>query len=134
MKALSVSKLEKTYPNNVRALKGINLDIEEGDFFALLGPNGAGKTTLIGITAGLVNKTGGTVRVFGRDIDQSGDEAKSFIGLVPQEMNFSIFEKVIDIVVNQAGYYGIPRKVATKDAEKYLKQLGLWDKRNVASR
>lgn len=133
MKALSISKLEKTYATGVQAVRGISLDIEEGDFFALLGPNGAGKTTLIGITAGLVNKTGGSVRVFGRDIDQSGDEAKSFIGLVPQEMNFNIFEKVINIVVDQAGFYGIPRPVALRDAEKYLKQLGLWEKRNEKS-
>ncbi|MEK7094480.1 MAG: ABC transporter ATP-binding protein, partial [Patescibacteria group bacterium] len=133
MKALSISKLEKTYATGIQAVKGISLDIEEGDFFALLGPNGAGKTTIIGITAGLVNKTGGTVRVFGRDIDQSGDEAKSFIGLVPQEINFNIFEKVINIVVDQAGFYGIPRSTALKDAEKYLKQLGLWEKRNERS-
>ncbi|MEK7187422.1 MAG: ABC transporter ATP-binding protein [Patescibacteria group bacterium] len=133
MKALSVSNLEKIYANGVQALKGVSLNIEEGDFFALLGPNGAGKTTIIGITCGLVNKTGGTVRVFGRDIDQSLDEAKSFIGLVPQEMNFNIFERVEDIVVDQAGFYGIPQSVARKDAEKYLKQLGLWEKRNDKS-
>lgn len=134
MIALSVLNLEKKYSTGVQALKGVSLEIPEGDFFALLGPNGAGKTTLIGIVSGLTNKTGGTVRVFGRDINQSPDEAKSFIGLVPQEMNFSIFEKVIDIVVNQAGYYGIPRKKALEDAEKYLKQLGLWEKRNDPSR
>ena len=134
MYALSIRNLTKTYKNGVRALKGVDLDVETGDFFALLGPNGAGKTTLIGIIASLVNKTGGTVEVFGHDIDRELALAKSELGLVPQEINFNQFEKVHDIVTNQAGYYGVPRAVARERAEKYLRQLGLWDKREQSAR
>jgi ABC-2 type transport system ATP-binding protein len=134
MIALSLKNLTKTYQNGVQALKGIDLDVEEGDFFALLGPNGAGKTTAIGITTSLVNKTGGTVSVFGYDIDTQLELAKSCIGLVPQEINFNQFEAVETIVVNQAGFYGIPRHVARERAERYLKQLALWDKRNTMAR
>ena len=134
MKALTIKDLQKTYKNGVEAVKGISLEVEEGDFFGLLGPNGAGKTTIIGIITGLVNKTSGKVFVFGVDIDEDFDEAKKLIGIVPQEMNFNIFEKVFDIVVDQAGYYGIPRKIANERAENYLKQLGLWDKRDMPSR
>src|SRR5438034_929189 len=105
--ALEIKNLRKIYGTGVEALKGVSLNIEEGDFFAFLGPNGAGKTTLISIVSGLVNKTSGTVKVFGTDIDQAPQLAKTFIGVVPQEMNFNIFEKPIDIVVNQAGYYGL---------------------------
>lgn len=134
MKALSVKNLKKTYSNHVQALKGIDLDVAAGDFFALLGPNGAGKTTLIGIVTTLVKKTGGSVAVFGHNLDTEPEIAKTYIGIVPQEFNFSIFEKVEQIVVNQAGYYGIPRKLAKQRAEKYLKILGLWDKRNAQAR
>ena len=134
MHALSVHGLTKTYRNGVQALKGIDLEVEQGDFFALLGPNGAGKTTLIGITTSLVTKSGGTVKVFGHDIDRELEAAKSCIGVVPQELNFNMFETPLTIVVNQAGFYGIERKVARVRAEKYLKQLQLWDKRNSMSR
>ncbi|HEV2111974.1 MAG TPA: ABC transporter ATP-binding protein [Gammaproteobacteria bacterium] len=134
MKALSIQNLIKTYNNGVQALKGIDFEVEEGEFCALLGPNGAGKTTTIGIITSLVNKTGGTVSVFGHDIDRELEVAKSCIGLVPQELNFNQFEKVFDIVVNQAGFYGIPRRLAQERAEKYLKQLTLWDKRDEMSR
>ncbi|MGE5625542.1 MAG: ABC transporter ATP-binding protein [Bacillota bacterium] len=134
MKALSIQKLVKTYKNGVQALKGIDFEVEEGEFCALLGPNGAGKTTTIGIVTSLVNKTSGTVSVFGHDIDRELETAKSCIGLVPQELNFNQFEKVFDIVVNQAGFYGIPRALARQRAEKYLTQLSLWDKRNDMSR
>ncbi len=134
MHALSVRGLAKTYLNGVEALKGIDLDVEEGDFFALLGPNGAGKTTLIGITTSLVRKTGGKVSVFGHDIDSELEAAKSCIGVVPQELNFNQFETPETIVVNQAGFYGIPRHVARERAEKYLRQLQLWDKRASAAR
>jgi ABC-2 type transport system ATP-binding protein len=134
MYALSVHGLSKTYKNGVQALKGIDLNVEQGDFFALLGPNGAGKTTLIGITTSLVTKTGGTVEVFGHDIDRQLEAAKSCIGVVPQELNFNMFESPLTIVVNQAGFYGIDRKVARERAEKYLKQLQLWDKRNSMAR
>jgi ABC-2 type transport system ATP-binding protein len=134
MYALSVHGLSKTYKNGVQALKGIDLNVEQGDFFALLGPNGAGKTTLIGITTSLVTKTGGTVEVFGHDIDRQLEAAKSCIGVVPQELNFNMFESPLTIVVNQAGFYGIERKVAHVRAEKYLKQLQLWDKRNSMAR
>ena len=133
MKALVAENVGKTYSNGVEALKKVSLEIEEGDFFSLLGPNGAGKTTFIGIISGLVTKSIGSVRVFGRDIDQSPDDAKSLIGVVPQEFNFSIFEKVADIVVNQAGYYGVPRSVAIIETEKVLRDLGLWEKRNEIS-
>jgi ABC-2 type transport system ATP-binding protein len=134
MNALSVRGLTKTYKNGVEALKGIDLDVEEGDFFALLGPNGAGKTTLIGIITSLVNKTAGEARVFGHDIDRELEAAKACIGIVPQEINFNMFETPFTIVVNQAGFYGIPRPVARQRAEKYLKQLQLWDKRGGISR
>jgi ABC-2 type transport system ATP-binding protein len=134
MKALSIQGLAKTYGNGVQALKGIDLDVEEGDFFALLGPNGAGKTTAIGIVTSLVTKSSGTVRVFGHDIDRDLERAKSCIGLVPQELNFNMFEKVFTIVVNQAGFYGIPRHRAREQAEKYLHQLQLWDKRDSIAR
>ncbi len=133
MKALSIKNLKKTYASGPVALKGISLDVEEGDFFALLGPNGAGKSTMIGIITSLVNKTGGQVSVFGHDIDKDFGKARSFIGLVPQEFNFGIFEKVIHILVNQAGYYGLERDLAYERAEHYLKKLNLWDKRNVAA-
>lgn len=134
MKALSFRQLTKTYKNGVQALKGIDLDVEEGDFFALLGPNGAGKTTAIGIVTSLVNKTSGKVEVFGYDIDTQLALAKSCIGLVPQEINFNQFETVSTILVNQAGFYGIPRRVAHQRLEKYLTALQLWDKRNSVSR
>ena len=134
MKALSIQALAKTYGNGVQALKGIDLDVEEGDFFALLGPNGAGKTTAIGIISSLVTKTAGRVSVFGHDIDRELWLAKSCIGLVPQEINFNMFEKVFTIVVNQAGFYGIPRSEARAQAEKYLRQLQLWDKRDAIAR
>ncbi|MGE5445732.1 MAG: ABC transporter ATP-binding protein [Ignavibacteriales bacterium] len=132
--ALSIQSLKKVYSNKVVALRGIDLKVDQGDFFGLLGPNGAGKSTIIGIITGLVNKTSGTVKVFGVNIDDHPEGAKSYIGVVPQEFNFNIFEKVIDIVVNQAGYYGIPRVQAARDAEVYLRQLGLWDKRNDPAR
>src|SRR5215475_7042663 len=134
MYALSVRGLTKTYKNGVQALRGIDLDVERGDFFALLGPNGAGKTTLIGIVTSLVNKSAGTAAVFGHDIDRDLEAAKSCIGVVPQEINFNMFETPFTIVVNQAGFYGIPRAVAKQRAEKYLKQLQLWDRRNSMSR
>ena len=134
MKALSLRNLTKTYRNGVQALQGIDLDVEEGEFFALLGPNGAGKTTAIGIVTSLVNKTAGTVEVFGHDIDRELEIAKSCIGLVPQEINFNQFETVSTILLNQAGFYGIPRPLARERMEKYLKQLALWDKRNAVSR
>jgi ABC-2 type transport system ATP-binding protein len=134
MQALSLRQLVKTYKNGVQALKGIDLDVEEGDFFALLGPNGAGKTTAIGIITSLVNKTSGNVNVFGYDIDTQLSLAKSCIGLVPQELNFNQFETVTTILLNQAGFYGIPRRVAHERLEQYLVQLQLWDKRNAISR
>ena len=128
-KALSINNLCKTYSNDFVALNGISLDVMEGDFFALLGPNGAGKSTTIGIITSLINKTSGNVSVFGKDIDKDLQTAKGFIGLVPQEFNFNIFEPVQEILVNQAGYYGIERKLAYERAEKYLHELGLWEKR-----
>lgn len=130
MNALEISNLRKTYANNLEALKGVGLEVAEGDFFALLGPNGAGKTTLIGIVSSLVNKTAGNVSVFGYDLDTQKEDVKACIGLVPQEYNFSIFEKIEHVLIAQAGYYGIPAKEATVRAEKYLKQLNLWEKRN----
>jgi ABC-2 type transport system ATP-binding protein len=132
--ALTLSGLEKTYKGGFQALKGIDLTVKQGDFFALLGPNGAGKSTTIGIITSLVNKTAGKVAVFGHDIDKELEAAKSFIGLVPQEFNFNQFESLMKILVNQAGYYGVERSIALKRAEKYLKQLDLWDKRNDAAR
>ncbi len=134
MNALSVRGLVKTYKNGVQALKGIDLDVEQGDFFALLGPNGAGKTTLIGIATSLVNKTAGTLSIFGHDIDRDLEAAKACVGVVPQEINFNMFESPQTILVNQAGFYGIERKVARERAEKYLKELQLWDKRDKMSR
>ena len=132
--AIEITSLEKTYKGGFQALKGINLTVEQGDFFALLGPNGAGKSTSIGVITSLVNKTAGKVKVFGHDIVNELELAKSYIGLVPQEFNFNQFEPLINILVNQAGYYGVSRKVALVRAEKYLKQLELWDKRNDAGR
>jgi ABC-2 type transport system ATP-binding protein len=132
--ALEIRGLCKTYGNGRQALKGIDLTVRPGDFFALLGPNGAGKSTMIGIVTGLVNKTTGSIRVFGHDTDTALEAAKAEIGLVPQEINFSQFEPVIDIVVNQAGYYGIDRPLARERAEKYLKELGLWERRRDRSR
>ncbi|MBT2293944.1 ABC transporter ATP-binding protein [Pseudomonas fluorescens] len=132
--ALSIRQLTKTYGNGFQALSGIDLDVAEGDFFALLGPNGAGKSTTIGILSTLVNKTSGTVNIFGHDLDREPAALKRCIGVVPQEFNFNQFEKTFDIVVTQAGYYGIPPKIANERAEKYLTQLGLWDKRDVPSR
>src|SRR5882724_1083234 len=134
MQALVLRQLTKTYKNGIKALKAIDLEVDEGDFFALLGPNGAGKTTAIGIVTSLVNKTGGVVEVFGHDIDRELEAAKSCIGVVPQEINFNMFETCFTIVVNQAGFYGIPRPLAKQRAEKYLKQLQLWDRRNSIAR
>ena len=134
MLALSIRGLTKTYRNGVQALRGVDLDVEQGDFFALLGPNGAGKTTLIGIITSLVNKSAGTASVFGYDLDSELERAKSCIGVVPQELNFNQFETPLTIVVNQAGFYGIPRAVARERAEKYLRQLQLWDRRNGIAR
>jgi ABC-2 type transport system ATP-binding protein len=134
MNALSVRQLVKTYRNGVQALKGIDLEVERGDFFALLGPNGAGKTTLIGILTSLVAKTSGSLSVFGYDIDRDLEAAKACIGVVPQEINVNMFETPETIVVNQAGFYGIPRRVARERAERYLTQLSLWDKRNKIAR
>ena len=134
MNALSVRGLTKTYKNGIQALKGVDLDVQQGDFFALLGPNGAGKTTLIGIVTSLVNKTGGQAAVFGHDIERELEAAKACIGVVPQEFNFNQFETPYTIVVNQAGFYGIPRPVARERAEKYLKQLQLWDRKDKMAR
>ncbi len=134
MQALVLRQLTKIYKNGIKALKAIDLEVDEGDFFALLGPNGAGKTTAIGIVTSLVNKTSGVVEVFGHDIDRELEAAKSCIGLVPQEINFNMFETCFTIVVNQAGFYGIPRPLAKQRAEKYLKQLQLWDRRNSIAR
>ena len=128
--ALSIKDLKKTYSNGVVALKGVSLDVPEGDFFALLGPNGAGKTTIIGIVVGLVNKSGGTVEIFGENAEKNPDGVKAHIGVVQQEVNFNPFEKCFDVVVNQAGYYGIPRAQANPRAEQLLKDIGLWEKRN----
>jgi ABC-2 type transport system ATP-binding protein len=132
--ALFIRDLRKTYSNGFQALKGIDLTVEEGDFFALLGPNGAGKSTAIGIICSLVNKTSGQVTIFGDDLDSALEKAKAHIGLVPQEFNFNQFEPVVEIVVNQAGYYGIDRPLAFQRAETYLTQLGLWEKRRVQAR
>lgn len=132
--ALSIRNLTKTYPNGFQALKGIDLEVAQGDFFALLGPNGAGKSTTIGIISSLVNKTSGTVSIFGHDLDTDLIAAKTQLGLVPQEFNFNVFEPVLEIVANQGGYYGIERKLAHQRAEQYLKQLGLWEKRHTMAR
>jgi ABC-2 type transport system ATP-binding protein len=130
MKALEIKNLTKTYKNKVEALRGIDLSVERGDFFALLGPNGAGKSTTIGIIASLVNKTSGSVSICGTDVDEDFPLAKSKLGVVNQEFNFSQFEKVINVITAQAGYYGVDFKTATEKAESYLKKLGIWDKRN----
>ncbi|HXH02846.1 MAG TPA: ABC transporter ATP-binding protein [Candidatus Competibacteraceae bacterium] len=132
--ALSIRNLHKTYPNGFEALKGIDLEVQPGDFFALLGPNGAGKSTTIGIVSSLVTKTSGEVKIFGADLDRELTTAKSYLGLVPQEFNFNQFEPVEEIVINQAGYYGIPRSLARHRAARYLKQLGLWEKRRSQAR
>jgi len=134
MKALEITGLRKIYKGGHEAVKGIDLTVEQGDFFALLGPNGAGKSTTIGVISSLVNKTEGIVKIYGHDIDLELEAAKSQLGLVPQEFNFNQFETVLQVVCNQAGYYGIERKVALERAEKYLKQLDLWDKRDSAGR
>jgi len=134
VKALQINKLEKIYANGFHALKGIDLEVEHGDFFALLGPNGAGKSTTIGIITSLVNKTAGKIHVYGHDTDREIVQAKSLIGIVPQEINFSQFESCLEIVLNQGGYYGIPRNTAMERAETYLSQLGLWGKRHDSSR
>ena len=133
MVALSVEKVTKTYKNGVTALKKISLKVKEGDFFALLGPNGAGKSTLINIITSLVNKDSGRIKVFKYDLDHDLNKAKSLLGVVPQEFNFNIFETPWQIVLNQAGYYGIKKKIASQRAEKYLVQLGLWDKKDSQS-
>lgn len=132
--ALEINNLKKIYGSGGEALRGIDLSVKEGDFYALLGPNGAGKSTTIGIITSLVNKTSGKVNVFGYDLDKDLVRAKQQIGLVPQEFNFNPFETVQQIVVNQAGYYGVSRKEAMKRSEKYLKQSNLWEKRNVRAR
>ena len=132
--ALRIEQLRKTYLNGPEALKGIDLTVESGDFFALLGPNGAGKSTTIGIVTSLVTKTSGSVQIFGYDLDRDTEAAKTCIGVVPQEFNFNMFEPVLQIVLNQAGYYGVPRKLALKRAETYLTQLGLWEKRHSRAR
>jgi ABC-2 type transport system ATP-binding protein len=134
MFALSIHDLTKTYSNGVQALKGIDFNVESGDFYALLGPNGAGKTTAIGIICSLVNKSGGNVQIFGHDIDSNKEAAKACIGLVPQEITLNLFDTVQNIVLNQAGYYGIERREAHRRAEKYLRELRLWDKRREAAR
>jgi ABC-2 type transport system ATP-binding protein len=134
MQALAIQGLKKTYPGGVQAVKGFDLVVEQGDFFALLGPNGAGKSTSIGVITSLVNKSAGSVKIFGHDIDTDLEAAKSYVGLVPQEFNFNQFETVLQIVVNQAGYYGVPRPLAMQRAEKYLAQLDLWEKRNARAR
>ena len=134
MLALEISNLHKTYASGLQALKGIDLQVEEGDFFALLGPNGAGKSTCIGIISGLVNKTSGNVKIFGHSIDEEFILAKSLLGLVPQEFNFNTFEPVEEIVTNQAGFYGVPARIARQETEHYLKQLGLWQHRRLQAR
>ncbi len=132
--ALSIRGLKKTYTNGFEALKGIDLDVQQGDFFALLGPNGAGKSTTLGIVSTLINKSAGTVSVFGHDVDNDPVAAKKLMGVVPQEFNFNQFEKVRDIVVTQGGYYGMPVAEARDSADHYLQALGLWDKRDTVSR
>jgi ABC-2 type transport system ATP-binding protein len=134
MKALSIRNLSKTYDNGTQALKGIDLSVEAGDFYALLGPNGAGKTTAIGIVSSLVNKTGGEVEVFGYSIDSELEQAKACIGIVPQEVNLNLWETVGNIVLNQAGYYGLGGKRAKQQVEKYLRALRLWDRRDDVAR
>ena len=134
MNALEINNLEKTYSNGKHALHGIDLKIAEGDFFALLGPNGAGKSTTIGIISSLVRKTSGSVSIFEHDLDTETFQAKSHLGIVPQELNFSQFESCLEILLNQAGYYGIPRHIANRRAEKYLNKMELWEKRHDESR
>lgn len=134
MPALAVENLTKVYRNGHRALEGVDLKVEEGDFFALLGPNGAGKSTLIGIVTSLVKKTGGVVRVFGHDLDREPEQVKACLGLVPQEFNFNLFLPVVEVVLNQAGYYGIPRREAMAKAEFFLRKLDLWDRRDSEMR
>lgn len=134
MHALAIDSLKKRYANGVDALKGIDLEVDQGDFFALLGPNGAGKTTAIGIITSLVNKTSGSVNVFGYDLDRQRESVKACIGVVPQEVNLNMFERSFNTLVNQAGYYGVPPRVARQRAEKYLKLLHLWDKRDDIAR
>ena len=134
MHALEINALKKRYPNGVEALKGIDLEVAEGDFFALLGPNGAGKTTAIGIITSLVNKTSGSVNVFGFDLDRQRESVKACIGVVPQEVNLNMFERNFNTLVNQAGYYGVPPKLARHRAEKYLRELHLWDRRDDIAR
>lgn len=134
MNAIDIKDLVKTYKNGVKALNGINLEVKEGDFFALLGANGAGKTTIISILTSIVTKTSGKVKVFGYDLDNETNLVKQSIGVVPQEFNISIFEKVQDIVVNQAGYYGMPLKEATEQTEVILKKLDLWEKRDQVAK
>ncbi|MGE8720081.1 ABC transporter ATP-binding protein [Leptospira terpstrae] len=131
--AIELEGLEKTYPNGVKALRSINLKVESGDFFALLGPNGAGKSTTIGILSSLINKTGGKAKIFGVDIDANPDLAKTYLGIVPQEFNFGIFEAVEQILINQAGFYGMPYKEAKDKVEYYLEKLSLYDKRKSAA-
>lgn len=134
MNALEINQLKKTYKNGFSALKGISLNVKKGDFFALLGPNGAGKSTIIGIICSLINKTSGSVLIQGVDLSKNPREAKQYLGVVPQEFNFNVFEPVEEILVNQAGYYGVKRSEAFKRAEIYLKQLDLWDKRKEMAR
>ena len=134
MKALSIKNLTKIYSNGFKALDGIDLTVNAGDFYSLLGPNGAGKTTAIAIVCSLVNKTMGNIRVFDHDIETRLEEAKMSIGMVPQEVNFNTFDTPINIVVNQAGYYGIERNIALKRAKEYLGELRLWEKRNDNAR
>ncbi len=134
MYALEISRLHKTYANGLQALKGIDLTVEQGDFFAFLGPNGAGKSTCIGIITSLINKTSGTVKVFDHSIDRELIAAKSLLGSVPQEFNFNTFEPVEEIVTNQGGFYGVPAKIARLQTEHYLKQLGLWQYRKLQAR
>ncbi len=134
MLALEIENLQKTYSSGLQALKGIDLQVEQGDFFALLGPNGAGKSTCIGIISGLVNKTAGSVRIFGHSIDEAFTFAKSMLGSVPQEFNFNTFEPVEEIIINQAGYYGVPARIARPETERYLKLLGLWQHRRSQAR
>ena len=134
MSAITIQNLTKVYSNGTQALKNISLTVPRGDFFALLGANGAGKTTVIGILTGLVNKTAGQVKIFDYDIDKEFAKAKKSVGVVPQEFNFNIFEKVQDIIITQAGYFGIDKETARRDSEGILKRLGLWEKRGMASR
>ena len=132
--ALEITDLKKTYPGGVEALKGISFSVNEGDFYALLGPNGAGKSSTIGIIGSLVTKSSGKVKIFDIDVDGNAEQAKMMLGVVSQEINFSQFEKVLDIVVTQAGFYGIPKSEALPRVESILKRLGLWDKKDVQAR